>query len=103
MTSSQYCYTHNPDIAEEEKQQGRIRGGEVKVIAIDKPLLPVKINTSRDITTLLEKTINEVRTGELDPRIANTIGYLAGVMLKAQETTEVGDRLSKIQEVIGRD
>jgi hypothetical protein len=35
------------------------------------------------VSELLEETINRVRQGSLDPRFANTIGFLAGIHLKA--------------------
>ena len=100
MKEGQYCYLHNPDIPEEEKRQARIRGGETKVIAVEKPLLPVKMQTSKDVALMLEQTINEVRAGDLDPRIANTIGYLAGHLIKAIEVEQVTQKVNIIESVL---
>ena len=39
------------------------------------------------MTALLATTINDVRRGRLDPRIANAVGYLAGVLLRLKPAT----------------
>lgn len=56
--------------------------------AVDLPYKPLK--NSRDVAELLEETINRVRQGSLDLRAANTIGFLAGIHLRAlvQQTEE---------------
>jgi len=100
MTSSDFCYTHNPEISEEEKREAKSKGGRNRSLAIINPLPPIKIEKTRDITALLVETINEVRGGGLDCRVANSIGYLAGVALKAYETSELEDRLDRIEIAI---
>ena len=55
------------------------------------------INSAKDITKLLAETINQVREGNLDCRIANTIGFLAGVTLKAFEISKLEERIKKIE------
>jgi hypothetical protein len=51
------------------------------VVPADVPDLPLRVVA--DVTALLGKTINEVRRGQLDPKAANCIGVLAGVLLRA--------------------
>ncbi len=41
-----------------------------------------------------------VRTGRLDPRIANTVGYLAGVLIRAFEAGELQERLAALESVV---
>lgn len=100
MKDSQYCYLHNPDIPEEEKKQNQAKGGKGNLVKINKPLPPVRINTPYDVVTFLTETINQVRSGELDVRVANALAYLAGHLIKALEVSEVDKRVSTIERII---
>jgi hypothetical protein len=62
----------------------------------DKPL-----RNPTDICELLSTTINEVRSGNLQPRIATAVGYLANILLGAQEHGPLEDRLSRLETVLG--
>jgi hypothetical protein len=50
--------------------------------------------------TLLTDSINRLRRGQLDPRIANAMGYLTGVLLCALEPGAVEDRLARIEAIL---
>ena len=95
-----YCYLHNPDIPEEEKQLARVKGGENNAVLIGELMEERKVRTSEDIVILMESVINKVKQGVLDIRVANTIGYLAGVTQKAVKEVEVEDRLKRIEELV---
>jgi hypothetical protein len=41
-----------------------------------------------------------VRRGEIDPRISNAVGYLAGILLKAKERDELEQRLARLESII---
>ena len=100
MENSQFCFLHNPDIPEVEKRTAQVKGGKATIIKVSQSLPLVRVKNPQDVVTLLETTINEVRSGELDPRIANTIGYLTGGLLKAFEIGEVNRRVTAIEEAI---
>jgi hypothetical protein len=100
MSDSNYCYLHNPDISEEEKRDAQIRGGRNRSLALTEPLNKITVNSSEDIFTLLDTTIQEVRDGELDPKIANTIGYLAGVMIKAYEVAKLERKVLDLEQAL---
>ena len=55
-------------------------------------------STPEEIKNLLSQTIADVRMKKLDPRIASTLTYMAGALLKAFETTEVHQRLDRLEE-----
>jgi hypothetical protein len=59
------------------------------------------LHNSADICGLLSTTINEVRSGRLQPRIATAVGYLANILLAAQEHGPLEDRLSRLESVLG--
>ena len=56
---------------------------------------------SRDVVTLLADTINRLRTGNLDPRIANAVGYLANILLGALQQEALEDRLLRLESSLG--
>jgi hypothetical protein len=53
-----------------------------------------------DVTDLLGETINQVRRGQIDPRAANTLGYLATALLKALQQGDTEARLRAIEAVL---
>lgn len=100
MRDSKYCYLHNPDVPENDKKQSQSKGGKGNLIKIKEPLPPVEINSPHDVVTLLTDTINRVRSGEIDVRLANAMAYLAGHLIKALEVAEVDKRVSTIERII---
>ena len=57
--------------------------------------------STEDMVNLLADTIDEVKTGKIDPRIGNTVGYLVGVMLKALEYDALNERIAALEEAVG--
>lgn len=93
-----YCYLHNPEIAEDEKQLARIKGGKNNLVLVGELMKTKPVRTSEDIVELMEDVINRVQSGTLDIRVANTIGYLAGVSQKSIKDVEIENRLKRIEE-----
>lgn len=100
MVNSDYCYLHNPNITKEEKQLIQSQGGKANIIKIDEELPEIEIKSTNDVVKLLEDTVNRVRKGQIDIRIANTLAYIAGHLIKALEITDVGKRLERFERVI---
>jgi len=99
LKGKDFCFSHDPD-SREAKLEAVRNGGLVKKVRIDEPLTPVDIVTAKDVVRLLTVTIEEVRTGKLDPRIANTIGFLAGHLTRAYEVAELEHKVDEIRAVI---
>lgn len=98
MKDATFCFTHNPE-TQEEKHLASVKGGEnSKKNILD--LESVAVQTPQQVVVLLESTINGVRSGEIPPNIANTIGYLAGHMLKAIEVSNLDQRLEMVESVM---
>jgi hypothetical protein len=53
--------------------------------------------TAGDLLRLLAQTIVEVRSGRLDPKVANSIAYLAGGLANTLELVEYGARLDALE------
>ena len=98
MKGSEYCFTHNPD-TQIEKHLAVVKGGLAsKRVKLD--LKPLSIKSPQEVGKLLEDTINGVRSGEIPPNIANTIGYLAGHALKALEASNLDQRVEIVESIL---
>ena len=98
MKGSVYCFVHNPDI-EVERHMALVRGGMASK-KIELKLEPLSIKDPSEVATLLESTINGVRSGEIPPNIANTVGYLASHILKALEASNLNQRVEMVESVL---
>ena len=98
MKESEYCFTHNPD-TQIEKHLAVVKGGlNSKKVKLD--LKPLSIKNPQEVGKLLEDTINGVRSGEIPPKIANTIGYLTGHALKALEASNLDQRVEMVESIL---
>jgi len=99
LKDKKFCLTHDP----ESKNQMRVyaqKGGQVKK-KIQVHLAPVKFQGDvKEILDLLADTINRVRSNHMPARTANTIGYLANVMIKALEISQFNDRLKEVERIV---
>ena len=98
---SRYCIFHDPELADmraEARRAGGRRRCPRAVVLSNAEDLPVR--NAADVTALLGTTINEVRQGKLDPKVANAIGYLAGVLLRALETSDIAEQLASFRKQI---
>jgi hypothetical protein len=100
MQGSDYCYLHNPAISEEEKREARSKGGKENQIVVKNPLPPLKLANAKDAITLLAHTINSVRSGEMDIKTANCLGFLTDKLLKAYEVAELNDKVEIMERFL---
>jgi hypothetical protein len=68
----------------------------------------VPLASVADVRAFLGGTINLLRKGRIDPKIANCAGYLAGILLKAfdagdlaREVAELRRRIEELQRAAG--
>jgi hypothetical protein len=54
-------------------------------------------STPEDVKNLLAQAMADVRSRKLDPRIASTLTYMAGALLKAIESTDLQQRLARVE------
>lgn len=100
MSGLEYCYMHNPDISDEEKREAKQRGGQARALTIPNPLPILPITEPNDAVLLIVDTINRVRSGELDVKTANCLGFLTDKLLKAFEISKLNNRVEIIEQVI---
>src|SRR6266496_3515358 len=53
-----------------------------------------------DVSALLAETINQVRRGVVDPRVANCMGQLASVMLRSLEQGPMEIRMARLETAL---
>jgi hypothetical protein len=97
------CVFHDPTRAAQgrrARRKGGINRSQPATVlppeTLDRPL-----DDSKDVATLLADSINRVRCGQLDVRIANTVGYLSTVLLRALEGGPLEERLSRLEIALG--
>lgn len=109
QTDRDFCFFHDPTKADRVKAAKSKGGSKVVVLAKEdaKPwrgqpgdLTVLKSPATGDIVNLLADTIDEVKSGKVDPKVANAVGYLAGVMLKALDHEALEERLAAIEEAL---
>lgn len=98
ITDSDFCFSHDPNM-EEAKIIATTKGGQSPKRNYN-PLPPIEIAGSKDIIRLLVTTIGEVRQGEIDIRVANCVGFLAGHLIRAFEIGEVNEKLELFNSLI---
>jgi hypothetical protein len=97
LPGSEFCFFHDPEKAGERRAAQSLGGSRnrMKTLAADAP--DVKLGDSQAVINLIEETVNDVRKGKLDPRVANSIGYLINVLIKARDQGELEERLSRLE------
>ena len=57
--------------------------------------------TAQDVRAALGLFMSDVRAGRMDPKVASTLGYLANVLLKSVEVSDLEKRLAVLESVVG--
>jgi hypothetical protein len=98
ISGSDRCFAHDPTSAV-NRDTARRRGGQAgRVITVSESNFPVRCPS--DVIALVEATINDVRAGRLDTRVANSVAYLATVAMKGFEQSNVERRLDSLEAVL---
>ncbi len=99
---SSFCFFHDPDVSQEEKRLAQSKGGQgnKRASALGDALPPVALREVEDVLTLLEMTANELRSGRIDTKLSNGLGYLAGHAMKAMELSQLEKRIEALEIVL---
>lgn len=57
--------------------------------------------TAQEVRVALGQFISDVRSRRLDTKVAGTLGYLANVLLKSIEVSDIEKRLESLEYVLG--
>ena len=92
------CFAHDAGQAA-ARDEARRRGGRAgRPAALPRSDAPVR--SLDDVVALIEATINDVRSGRLDVKLGNCVGYLANVALKAIAQADLEARLAALEAVL---
>src|SRR3979411_2909517 len=103
LSNERFCFSHSPTKTR-ERQQARSAGGvsrSQKMAVLSPDTEARRLQNPTDVCDLLGDTINQVRCGLMDSRIATTVGYLAGPLLRGLEHGQLDDRLTRIEVKLG--
>ena len=98
IAGSAFCFAHDPAQAA-KRDDARRRGGQAGRGATV-PDSDVPIRSLGDVLTLVELTINDVRAGRVDVRVANAVGVLANVAARVLQQADLEARLAALEAVL---
>lgn len=101
LAGSDFCFFHDPDKAEERFEARAAGGRQNRMATLSADAPDVKVESCQDVVRLVSDTINQVRKGDIDPRVANAVGYLANVLIRAVEQGDMERRIAELEAVVG--
>ena len=101
LPDSDFCFFHDPSKAAERHEAHSAGGRQNRMKTLDPVVPDVIIKNCGDVIALLSETINHVRKGLIDPRVANSVGYLANQLVAVLGHQEL-DRLERLEQMVER-
>lgn len=100
IPGSEFCFFHDPSNSEKRREAQAQGGRQNRMKTLEESAPDVKVEDSGDAITLISQTINQVRKGQIDPRIANSVGFLANILIKAVERDKLETRIEKLEALL---
>jgi hypothetical protein len=104
LTSSMFCYFHDPAKAQERQEAQRAggiaRSRQAAVLPGETP--DQQVRKTSDVVELLGETLNQVRRGQIDPKVANSVAYIAGILLKALHGGLLEERIASLEAILSK-
>ena len=98
---SPYCFFHDPDEIKKRASASSKGGKNKRRKTLSSEAANFSFRSANEIKSLLALSINEVITGNLDIKVATTVGYLANILLKSFEQIDIEERITKIEQNMG--
>jgi hypothetical protein len=95
-----FCFFHDPSKAERRKEAQAEGGRQNRMKTLEASTPDVKVEDSGDAIALISATINQVRRGLIDPRIANSVGYLANILIRAVDQDKLETRIENLEALL---
>ena len=100
LTDSAYCFAHDP-AKRHERKAARAAGGKARHgRSLEADTTPASVETISDVIPLLERVINDTLSLENSVNRNRTVGYLAGVIVKAFEVSEFEMRIAALERAL---
>ena len=100
LAKSEFCFFHDPSKAEKRREAQAQGGRNNGVKTLDDTAPEVKVEDCGDAIALIAETINQVRKGQIDPRVANSVGFLANILIRAVEREKLEQRIEHLEELL---
>jgi hypothetical protein len=97
IAGSEFCFFHDPNRAGDRRVAQQTGGLRNKSASLPPDTPDIEMRSVSDVVALLGVTLNQVRRGQIDPRIANAVGYLSSTLLKALEIGRLEARVSALE------
>src|SRR5262249_9697649 len=100
---SGFCWVHDPDpeLAGRRargRRQGGVTSSRAAVLPPETPDVP--LGTVHDVVGVLAQSVNQVRKGALAPGVANAVGYLSSVLLKALVDGDLAEQMAELRREV---
>jgi hypothetical protein len=104
QVASGLCVFHDPARAADGRR-ARTAGGihrsrPAVVLPVDTPDHP--LGNTKEVSAFLSDSINQLRRGQLDPRVATGLVYLTNILLRALEQGPLEERMAKIEAALAQ-
>jgi len=83
VTGGRFCFFHDPEKCAERQAAQRAGGGTNRQAVLPSTTPDARLLNLQDVVRLLAAMTNRVLRGEVGPRVANAVGYLCGLQIKA--------------------
>ena len=100
LPGSEFCFFHDPSKAEKRREAQAQGGRQNRMKTLEDSAPDVKLEDCGDAIALISETINEVRKGKIDPRVANSVGFLANILIKAAERNKLETRIEQLEALL---
>ena len=100
IPGSEFCFFHDPSKAEKRREAQAQGGRQNRTKTLESTVPDVKVEDCGDAIALISETINQVRKGQIDPRVANSVGFLANILIKAVEQNKLETRIEQLEELL---
>ena len=100
LAGSDFCYFHDPSKAAERRESQAQGGRQNRIKTLDPSTPAIRMRDARDVVTLLGDTVDQVRKGQIDARVANSVGYLCGLLMKALAQGHQDHRIESLEQAL---
>jgi hypothetical protein len=103
LGGSDYCYFHDPAAAK-ERRQAQSKGGSnrLRLEAIPAPASDFDVKDPGKIADLLNYVANQLVRGQMEPKVAYAVGYIAQLALRVNGARELAEQVAPANRA-GRD
>ena len=101
IAGSPYCFAHSPERSRERAEARKKGGHNSRTPSSARAVEPVRLRDVASVQTVLEGAVMDTLRQENSAQRSRTLGYLAGMALRALEVGELEERLTALEARLG--